>query len=426
MGDNNTPAVCRKTFQLDVNAADAPCDLGIPDNTVLEPASTPNPQILNDTKTYITPGIGQYEFAYTGGAYKSDDNPFVGQWKITQEKAIFNNGGTLLNLISGTSYGGANQAAVEGQMNADPTVTLSAYNHVSPIKHQFVGQSNTNFTPGAPNPTWSITRTKKPGMAVVPTKLRVSAASWAQLSPCLVGCTGSAVGGAEPVWTGTMPVADFTAPFVSWNWNADFSLGLQLNGNVIDVAETYHSTFEPTSGTGCAWIFGVDFQGGGGAWAGRGGGGYSPVGDYTFQTDLFSFSLCNQYADVRLATTGVLPPNTFAANVKTKIGVGALPDIDGVSAQVGDRILVKNEAATSENGIYTVTDLGSPATAWKLTRSADADTSAEVKQGFFLKVIAGTVNSGSYWRLVTLDPIALNATGLNFAQIPNKVTIEAF
>lgn len=61
--------------------------------------------------------------------------------------------------------------------------------------------------------------------------------------------------------------------------------------------------------------------------------------------------------------------------------------IDGVALATGDRILVKNQASGSENGIYTVNASGAP------TRAADASAFAELN-GATVLVNNGTVNKG--------------------------------
>lgn len=72
-------------------------------------------------------------------------------------------------------------------------------------------------------------------------------------------------------------------------------------------------------------------------------------------------------------------------------------EIDGVTTQVNDRVLVKDQTTEAENGVYTVTDVGSGATDWVLTRATDYDTAAEILPGTLVPVSGGTVNGGSIW-----------------------------
>ena len=71
--------------------------------------------------------------------------------------------------------------------------------------------------------------------------------------------------------------------------------------------------------------------------------------------------------------------------------------IDSVLTQVGDRILVKDQTSTPDNGVYEVTTVGTGATDWVLTRVTDYDTAAEIIPGTLIPVSSGTVNGGSIY-----------------------------
>ena len=93
------------------------------------------------------------------------------------------------------------------------------------------------------------------------------------------------------------------------------------------------------------------------------------------------------HPSVNLATTGALPTNNYnngAAGVGATLTAScssscAAPTIDGSAATLGLRILVKNEAATPNNGIYTVTQVGTGATPYILTRATDANTAGNAE-----------------------------------------------
>jgi hypothetical protein len=102
-------------------------------------------------------------------------------------------------------------------------------------------------------------------------------------------------------------------------------------------------------------------------------------------------------APVRLATTAALSPATYSAGVLSRSGNGALGTVDGTAPAVGDRLLVKNQASTSTNGIYVVTSLGSGAAPWILTRSTDCDIAAEMVAGLTVLVVAGAQLAGTVW-----------------------------
>ena len=75
--------------------------------------------------------------------------------------------------------------------------------------------------------------------------------------------------------------------------------------------------------------------------------------------------------------------------------------IDGVALVVGNRVLVKDQATGFQNGIYTVTNIGSVSTNWILTRASDYDVVTQTVRGDTVSVISGTVNSSSLWMLAS-------------------------
>lgn len=92
--------------------------------------------------------------------------------------------------------------------------------------------------------------------------------------------------------------------------------------------------------------------------------------------------------DVRVATTAPLTLATAFENGDT---------IDGVVLATNDRILIKDQAAQTENGIYVVQPSGAP------IRSYDADTSAELNQAT-VSVLDGTANTGRAFTQSTKNP----------------------
>ncbi len=90
--------------------------------------------------------------------------------------------------------------------------------------------------------------------------------------------------------------------------------------------------------------------------------------------------------------------------------------IDGVTLATGDRILIKNQAAPAENGIYTVNASGAP------TRTTDADSSGDLN-GALCFVSEGTVNGNTLWVMTTDGTIVVNTTGLVWAQFGGPGTV---
>ena len=100
------------------------------------------------------------------------------------------------------------------------------------------------------------------------------------------------------------------------------------------------------------------------------------------------------------------------------IALSGLLTIDGVVLAAGDRVLVKNQAAAADNGIYVVA-------AGNWMRAADADAAIEVTPGMFVSVEQGTANADSVWQLVTDAPISLGVTGLVFEMVDGKTGVVA-
>jgi len=72
-------------------------------------------------------------------------------------------------------------------------------------------------------------------------------------------------------------------------------------------------------------------------------------------------------------------------------------ELDDITPSVGQRVLIKDQADSAHNGIYTVTDAGSGATNWVLTRSTDFDEPSNIVAGSLVPVLNGTVNGGTKW-----------------------------
>ena len=72
-------------------------------------------------------------------------------------------------------------------------------------------------------------------------------------------------------------------------------------------------------------------------------------------------------------------------------------EVDGVTVQVADRILVKDQTSQEENGVYVVTTVGDGSTDWVLTRAGDYDEASEIIPGTLVPVSSGTVNGGSIY-----------------------------
>lgn len=83
--------------------------------------------------------------------------------------------------------------------------------------------------------------------------------------------------------------------------------------------------------------------------------------------------------------------------------------VDGQTLATGDRILLKDQTAGAENGIYTVNASGAP------TRSSDANIDAELNSAT-VYVRQGTANADKAFTQ-TADNVTLGTTALVWAQV---------
>jgi len=114
----------------------------------------------------------------------------------------------------------------------------------------------------------------------------------------------------------------------------------------------------------------------------------------------------------------------------TNAGTQAALVIDGVTMVVADRVLVYEQTDASENGVYTVTDIGSGSTNWVLTRAADADSYApsdpdSLGQGDAFFVQEGAAGAGETYVMNTVGTITFGTTDITFVQISSAQIYSA-
>ena len=112
------------------------------------------------------------------------------------------------------------------------------------------------------------------------------------------------------------------------------------------------------------------------------------------------------------STTAALPACTYA-NGTAGVGAtltgdanGALADQDGITLIDTNRLLVKDQVAALQNGVYQVTTIGTAGTDFVLTRIAAMDEDAEIAQTFVF-VSGGTTNGMTGW-VCTNEPEAVD------------------
>jgi hypothetical protein len=137
------------------------------------------------------------------------------------------------------------------------------------------------------------------------------------------------------------------------------------------------------------------------------------------------------------ATTAALAANTYN-NGSSGVGATLTANANGtltidgytfVSGDVGKRILVKDESAGANNGVYTLTQAGTVSLPYILTRATDFDSAGtgvdQIDQGDLMLVISGTTNSNTSWVQQTPLPITVGTTALVFIEFAATQTYTA-
>ena len=109
----------------------------------------------------------------------------------------------------------------------------------------------------------------------------------------------------------------------------------------------------------------------------------------------------------------------------TNSGAIAALVIDGVSVAVGNRVLVKDQVSTAENGIYVVTVVGSDSINWVLTRATDFDTAEEVEQYGVVLVNQGSVNAGLVYQESAAGSFTIGTSPITFVAYSTVSSINS-
>ena len=142
---------------------------------------------------------------------------------------------------------------------------------------------------------------------------------------------------------------------------------------------------------------------------------------------------------VRLTTAAALPDTPAYSNGTGGVGATLTATafarlfVDGTNATTGDRVLVKNQATATENGVYVVTEQGNAVdTYWVLTRAIDFDSgpASEIKTGEAVFTTAGAVNANQGFVLTSVGSDTdgahvLNTDSLTFTQFTGTQAFTA-
>jgi hypothetical protein len=132
----------------------------------------------------------------------------------------------------------------------------------------------------------------------------------------------------------------------------------------------------------------------------------------------------------KYATTTALPAVTYA-NGSSGVGAtltananGAL-SVDGTAVSVNDVVLVKNQASTFQNGIYTVAATGSAGAPFVLTRATYYDQSSEINLGDNTFISSGVTLASTTWQQNGTEQPVIGTNPITFVQVAGVGTYTA-
>ncbi len=128
----------------------------------------------------------------------------------------------------------------------------------------------------------------------------------------------------------------------------------------------------------------------------------------------------NQAVAVQAATVSVLSNTPAYSNGTAGVGAtltastnGALT-IDGYTVLLNDRILVNNQASALQNGVYTLTTLGTGGVHYVLTRATDYNTPTAINTSGAIPVLNGTVNNNILF-VLSNSVTTIGVTAINYS-----------
>ena len=144
------------------------------------------------------------------------------------------------------------------------------------------------------------------------------------------------------------------------------------------------------------------------------------VSNQTFHTACYAATTANLTATYSNGTGGV-------GATLTNTGALAAFSTDGQSPPINSRILVKNQTTGLQNGIYTLTTVGSGAIAWVLTRATDFDTVGtgpdKIETGAATFINNGNIYGASGWVMTTTGTLIVGTTSFTWTQTSSSSSI---
>jgi hypothetical protein len=96
--------------------------------------------------------------------------------------------------------------------------------------------------------------------------------------------------------------------------------------------------------------------------------------------------------------------------------------VDGINIDVGDRVLVFQQALSLQNGIYDLTQNGNGVNLpWILTRTTDFDTVAQIIPGRYVTITDGTELRASIYVVIEPAPATMGVSDINIFSMLEKI-----
>jgi hypothetical protein len=277
------PDVCEGPAEF---GDDVPSDLMIPEDTDLGDI-VPDTTIPTHFTYWGSFSQAMYEISYQGGAWKDDDNPGPGGFKLTSLRWVWDDTDETDPLL-GNSYLGPDQGTVESEYQADCAVyaalcSLQFIHDAGQIGVKMIRFGNaTNPVAGSPNPTWKLKRVGT--WPSFPNRLRIVDYDENDFGET-VQCDALASG--QPSWDGTLDTRQILLPFI-FSWWSSGAISTTIGGRMMVEAKVTHWCSNPHNASGCGWLLWISFINDDGvidAWTGirSKGNGFSPsspVGKY--------------------------------------------------------------------------------------------------------------------------------------------------
>ena len=103
------------------------------------------------------------------------------------------------------------------------------------------------------------------------------------------------------------------------------------------------------------------------------------------------------------------------AATTANITLSATQTIDGIAVVTGDRVLVKSQTSSIDNGIYKVST-----GAW--TRTKDFNGNGDIRNGTIVLVTTGSTQAINFFRVSVTEPVTIGTSAITFAAVNGAFT----